>query len=117
MNYFNFEHCAWAFGRDMRLVVGTVKLWQNSRDEHQNIINIKMSWYCAFLFVDTSINTTVNMADSTVIKCNKCHIYKPRLNFVKDGPSKKLLKLCQLCRLKARLPYILLLLLFTFLDL
>ena len=57
------------------------------------------------------------MADPTVIKCSKCHIHKPRLNFVKDGPLKKILKLCQLYRLKARLPYILLLLLLTFLGL
>ena len=57
------------------------------------------------------------MADPTVIKCSKYYIYKPRLNFVKDGPLKKLLKLCQLCQLKARLPYILLLLLLTFLGL
>ena len=51
------------------------------------------------------------MADPTIIKCSKCYIYKPRLNFVKDGPLKKVLKL------KARLPYILLLLLFTSLGL
>ena len=57
------------------------------------------------------------MADPTVIKCSKCYIYKPRLNFIKDGPLKKLLKLCQLYQLKARLPYILLLLLLTFLGL
>ena len=57
------------------------------------------------------------MADPTIIKYSKCHIYKPRLNFVKDGPLKKILKLCQLYRLKARLPYILLLLLLTFLGL
>ena len=25
LNYFNFEHCARAFGRDVRLVVGTVR--------------------------------------------------------------------------------------------
>ena len=37
------------------------------------------------------------MADSVVIECSKCHIYKPRFNFVKDGPLNKLLKLCQLC--------------------
>ena len=29
------------------------------------------------------------MADSTVIECSKCYIYKPRLNFVKDGPLKE----------------------------
>ena len=57
------------------------------------------------------------MADPTTIKYSKCYIYKPRLNFVKDGPLKKLLKLCQLCRLKVRLPYLLLLLLLTFLGL
>ena len=57
------------------------------------------------------------MVDLTVIEYSKCHIYKPRLNFVKDGPLKKLLKLYQLYWLKARLPYILLLLLLTFLDL
>ena len=34
------------------------------------------------------------MADPTIIKCSKCYVYKPRLNFVKDGPLKKLLKLC-----------------------
>jgi len=57
------------------------------------------------------------MADPTVIKCSKYYIYKPRLNFIKDGPLNKILKLCQLYRLKARLPYILLLLLLTFLGL
>ena len=57
------------------------------------------------------------MADLTVIKCSKCCIYKPCLNFVKDGPLKKLLKLCQLYWSKARIPYILLLLLLTFLGL
>ena len=36
------------------------------------------------------------MADPTTIKCSKCYIYKPRLNFVKDSPLKKLLKLYQL---------------------
>ena len=49
------------------------------------------------IFVDFSINTTiytVNMADFVVIKYSKYHIYKPRFNFVKDGPLKKLLKLC-----------------------
>ena len=45
-------------------------------------------------FVDTSTNIyIVNMADSTVIKCSKYYIYKPRLNFIKDSPLKKLLKL------------------------
>ena len=58
-----------------------------------------------------------NIVDPTIIKCSKYHIYKPRLNFIKDGPLKKLLKLCQLYQLKARLPYILLLLLLTFPDL
>jgi len=57
------------------------------------------------------------MADSTVIKYSKCYIYKPHFNFIKDGPLKKLLKLCQLYRLKARFPYILLLLLLTFIGL
>ena len=57
------------------------------------------------------------MVEPTVIKCIRCHIYKPRINFVKDGPLKKLLKLYQLYRLKARFPYILLLLLLTFLEL
>jgi len=33
------------------------------------------------------------MADFTVIKYSKCYIHKPRLNFIKDGPLKKLLKL------------------------
>jgi len=52
-----------------------------------------------YLFINTLINTniyTVNMAEPTTIKCSKCHIYKPYINFVKDGPLKKLLKLCQL---------------------
>jgi hypothetical protein len=52
------------------------------------------------IFINISINTTiyaVNIADLAVIKCSKCCIYKPRLNFIKDGPLKKLLKLCQLC--------------------
>ena len=31
------------------------------------------------------------MADPAVIKYSKCYIYKPHLNFVKDGPLKKLL--------------------------
>ena len=53
------------------------------------------------------------MAEPTIIKCTKYHIYKPRLNFIKNSPLKKLLKLCQLYQLKARFPYILLLLLFT----
>ena len=57
------------------------------------------------------------MANLTIIKCSKCCIYKPRLNFIKDGPLKKLLKLYQLYRSKARIPYILLLLLLTFLGL
>jgi len=60
-------------------------------------MNIKISKYYTFLFIDTSINTTIyiiNMADPTIIKCSKCYIYKPRLNFIKDGPLKKLLKLC-----------------------
>ena len=57
------------------------------------------------------------MVDLSGIKCSKCCIYKPRLNFIKDNPSKKLLKLCQLYRSKARIPYILLLLLLTFLGL
>ena len=57
------------------------------------------------------------MAEPAVIKYSKCHIYKPYLNFVKNGPLKKLLKLYQLCRLKARFLCILLLLLFTFLGL
>ena len=60
-------------------------------------MNNKISQYYAFLFVDTSINTTiyiVNMVDPTIIKCSKCYIYKPRFNFIKDGPLKKLLKLC-----------------------
>jgi hypothetical protein len=72
------------------------------------------------IFINISINTTayaINMADFAVIKCSKCYIYKPHLNFVKDGPLKKLLKLYQSCRLKAHFPYILLLLLFTFLGL
>ena len=34
------------------------------------------------------------MVDPTVIICSKYYIYKPRLNFLKDGPLKKLLKLC-----------------------
>ena len=34
------------------------------------------------------------MADSTAIKYSKYYIYKPRLNFIKDGPLKKILKLC-----------------------
>jgi hypothetical protein len=33
------------------------------------------------------------MADFTVIKCSKYYIYKLRLNFVKDGSLKKILKL------------------------
>ena len=48
------------------------------------------------IFIDISINTTVyaiNITDLTVIKCSKCYIYKPHLNFIKDGPLKKLLKL------------------------
>ena len=57
------------------------------------------------------------MADFTVIKYSKYYIHKPCLNFIKDSPLKKLLKLCQLYQLKARLLYILLLLLLTFLDL
>ena len=57
------------------------------------------------------------MAEPTVIKCSKCYIYKPRINFIKDGPLKKLLKLYQLRRLKAHFLYILLLLLLTFLGL
>ena len=47
------------------------------------------------------------MAEPTIIEYNKCHIYKPCLNFIKDGPLKKLLKLCQLYQLKACFPYIL----------
>ena len=49
------------------------------------------------------------MADPTIIKYSKCYIYKPCLNFVKDGPLKKLLKLCHLCQSKVCLPYILIL--------
>jgi hypothetical protein len=30
----------------------------------------------------------------TIIEYSKCYIYKPHLNFIKDGPLKKLLKLC-----------------------
>jgi len=59
----------------------------------------------------------INIVDPTIIKYSKCYILKPRLNFIKDGPLKKLLKLYQLYRLKARLPYILLLLLLIFLGL
>ena len=57
------------------------------------------------------------MADPTIIKYSKCYVYKPHLNFIKDGPLKKLLKLYQLYQLKARFPYILLLLLLTFIGL
>ena len=58
-------------------------------------MNVKISIYCTFLFINTSINTLyiINMADPTIIKYSKCYIYKPRLNFVKDGPLKKILKL------------------------
>ena len=31
------------------------------------------------------------MAKPTIIKYSKYYIYKPRLNFIKDGPLKKLL--------------------------
>ena len=34
------------------------------------------------------------MADLIKIKYSKYYIYKPRFNFAKDGPLKKLLKLC-----------------------
>jgi hypothetical protein len=46
------------------------------------------------------------MAEPTIIKCSKCYIYKHHLKFVKDGSSKKLLKLCQLCRSKVCFPSI-----------
>ena len=72
------------------------------------------------MFINIFINTTIyaiNIAESVIIKYSKWYIYKPYLNFIKDGPLKKLLKLCQLYRSKARLPYILLLLLLTFLGL
>ena len=87
-----------------------------------HVTNIKILWILkyAFLFVYTSIDTTIyiiEMADPTVIKYSKCHIHKPCFNFVKDGPLKKILKLCQLCWLKVHLLYILFLLLFTFLGL
>jgi hypothetical protein len=81
-------------------------------------MNVKISYYYAFLFINTSINTSIyiiNMADPTIIEYSKCYIHKPRPNFIKDGLLKKILKLWQLYRLKARLLYILLLL--TFLGL
>ena len=60
--------------------------------EHQNIIY--------FLFIDIFINFSINitiyaiiMAELTIIKYSKCYIYKPHLNFIKDGPLKKLFKL------------------------
>ena len=56
--------------------------------KYQNIL--------VLLFVDTSINTTiytVKMAELTIIKYSKCYIHKLHINFIKDGPLKKLLKL------------------------
>jgi hypothetical protein len=50
-------------------------------------------------FVDTLINTPmyiISVVEPTAIECIRCHIYKPRINFIKNGPLKKLLKLCQL---------------------
>ena len=77
--------------------------------KYQNIIH--------FLFVDIFVDFFINITIYTVIKCSKCYIYKPHLNFIKDGPLKKLFKLCQLCQLKVHFPCILLLLLLTFLGL
>ena len=46
------------------------------------------NFYIAYL------DNIIIMAKPTVIKYSKCYIYKPHFNFVKDGPLKKLLKLC-----------------------
>ena len=61
--------------------------------KHQNIIHLLF----VNIFINFSINTTIYaiiMAEPTIIKYSKYYIYKSRLNFVKDGPLKKLLKLC-----------------------
>jgi len=94
------------------------KSWQNLRDELQNIANVKISQYS--FFVNTLINTPkyiISVVEPTIIKYIRCYIYKPRINFIKNGLLKKLLKLYQLYQSKARFPYILLLLLLTFLEL
>ena len=70
------------------------KSWQNPRDELQNITNVKISF-----FVDTLINSIIYIMDMTepiTIKCIRYYIYKPYINFVKDGLLKKLLKLYRL---------------------
>ena len=74
------------------------------------LINIKILKYYTIPFIDISINTiiyVINVAEPTIIKYSKCYIYKPHLNFIKNSPLKKLLKLCRLCQSKARFPYIL----------
>ena len=57
----------------------------------ESVLSIAPSFLLTPLLIPLYI---INMADPTAIKCSKCHIYKPRLNFIKDGPLKKILKLC-----------------------
>ena len=62
-------------------------------------MNIKILRTLKYPFFHTLINTTIyiiNVVEPTAIKCIRCYIYKPYINFIKDGPLKKLLKLCQL---------------------